>query len=75
MRPRAVWSARVIAAGWVVCGLPAIAGANHPAGRIDIWIGLLVFALAFLAVSVVGALIDRRRTLRTRDRRKETRTP
>ena len=74
MRPGVVWSARVIAAGWVVCSLPAIAYANHPAGRVDVWIGLLVFALVFLAVWVGSALIDRRRTLRARDRRKEART-
>ena len=71
MRPRAIWSARAIAAGWVVCGLPAIADASHRAGRIDVWIGLLVFALVFLAVWVGSALVDRRRTLRARDRRKE----
>ena len=63
------------AVGLVLFGLPATASANHPSGRTDIWIGLLVFALAFSAVWVVGALIDRRRTLRTRDWRKETRTP
>ena len=67
--------ASLMAVGLVLFGLPATASANHPAGRTDIWIALLVFALTFLAASVVLALIDRRRTLRTRDRRKETRTP
>lgn len=66
VRPRAVWSARALAAGWVVCRLPAIAYASHPAGRIHIWIGLLVFALAFSAAWLVFALIDRLRTPRSR---------
>ena len=73
MRPRAVGLGSAIAAG-LVSGLPAVAYASHPAGRIDMWIGLLVFALVFLAVWVGSALIDRRRTLRARDRRKEART-
>ena len=73
MRPRAVGLGSAIAAG-LVSGLPAVAYASHPAGRIHIWIGLLVFALVFLAVWVGSALLDRRRTLRARDRRKEART-
>lgn len=73
MRPRALGSGSAIAAG-VVCGLPAIAYASHPAGRIDLWIGLLVFALVFLAVRAGFVLIDRRKTLRARDGRKEART-
>lgn len=65
--PRAVGLTSLMAVGVVLFGLPANAFANHPAGRTDIWIGVLVFALAFLAVSVVFALVDRRRTLVTED--------
>lgn len=71
MTPGPIGAVRVIAVGIVVLGLPVVAYANHPAGRVDVWIGLLVLGLPSLAVWVVSRLIDRRRTRRIRASEKD----
>ena len=57
----------LVLTGLLVLALPAVARANHPAGRVDIWIGLIVLALPSVVVWAASALRERRRTPRIQE--------